>query len=122
MARAADARDVLVDALRERGAEVDVVALYETVAEPLSDVQLAAVKLTYHDPVNGDLVQELKFNKSAALQQIWNVPQYAANSPRQYDVDVRYFAYDRTKTSEQHLKDVKDDTFYLDRSAARPPA
>jgi uroporphyrinogen III methyltransferase/synthase len=28
---------VLPDALRERGAEVDVVALYETVAEPLSD-------------------------------------------------------------------------------------
>jgi uroporphyrinogen III methyltransferase / synthase len=43
VARAAQARDVLVDALRERGAEVDVVALYETVAEPLSDAQLAAV-------------------------------------------------------------------------------
>ena len=35
IARAAEARDVLPDALRERGAEVDVVALYETVAEPL---------------------------------------------------------------------------------------
>jgi len=33
VARAADARDVLPDALRERGAEVDVVALYETVRE-----------------------------------------------------------------------------------------
>ena len=43
VARAAEARDVLVDALRERGAEVDVVALYETVAEPLSEAQLAAV-------------------------------------------------------------------------------
>jgi uroporphyrinogen III methyltransferase/synthase len=42
VARAAEARDVLPDALRERGAEVDVVALYETVAEPLNDVQLAA--------------------------------------------------------------------------------
>ena len=31
VARAAEARDVLPDALRERGAEVDVVALYETV-------------------------------------------------------------------------------------------
>ena len=31
-----DARDVLPDALRERGAEVDVLDLYETVAEPLS--------------------------------------------------------------------------------------
>jgi uroporphyrinogen III methyltransferase / synthase len=44
IARAAEARDVLVDALRERGAEVDVVALYETVAEPLSDAQVAAVR------------------------------------------------------------------------------
>jgi uroporphyrinogen III methyltransferase / synthase len=43
VARAAEARDVLVDALRERGAEVDVVALYETVAEPLSETQVAAV-------------------------------------------------------------------------------
>jgi uroporphyrinogen III methyltransferase/synthase len=33
IARAAEGRDVLPDALRERGAEVDVVALYETVAE-----------------------------------------------------------------------------------------
>jgi uroporphyrinogen III methyltransferase / synthase len=43
IARAATARDVLPDALRERGAEVDVVALYETVAEPLSLGQRAAV-------------------------------------------------------------------------------
>ena len=43
IARAADARDVLPDALRERGAEVDVVALYETVAEPFDDAQRAAV-------------------------------------------------------------------------------
>jgi uroporphyrinogen III methyltransferase / synthase len=33
IARAAEARDVLPEALRERGAEVDVVTLYETVAE-----------------------------------------------------------------------------------------
>ena len=33
VARAAEGRDVLPDALRERGAMVDVVALYETVAE-----------------------------------------------------------------------------------------
>jgi uroporphyrinogen III methyltransferase/synthase len=42
IARAAEGRDVLPDALRERGAEVDVVALYETVAEPLSDSARAA--------------------------------------------------------------------------------
>src|SRR5262249_29984302 len=40
VARAAEARDVLVNALRERGAEGDVVALYRTVAEPLSQSQL----------------------------------------------------------------------------------
>ena len=43
VARAAQAREVLVDALRGQGAEVDVVALYETVAEPLSDAQLDAL-------------------------------------------------------------------------------
>jgi len=37
VARAEEARDVLPAALRERGAEVDVLALYRTVAEPLDD-------------------------------------------------------------------------------------
>jgi uroporphyrinogen III methyltransferase / synthase len=37
IARAAEGRDVLPDALRARGAHVDVVALYETVAESLDD-------------------------------------------------------------------------------------
>jgi uroporphyrinogen III methyltransferase/synthase len=37
IARAREGRDVLPDALRERGAEVDLLALYETVAEPLDD-------------------------------------------------------------------------------------
>jgi uroporphyrinogen III methyltransferase/synthase len=36
VARARDAREALPEALRERGAEVDVLALYETLAEPLS--------------------------------------------------------------------------------------
>ena len=43
VARAEEARDVLPDALRERGAEVDVVALYETVAEPLGEEERAAL-------------------------------------------------------------------------------
>jgi uroporphyrinogen III methyltransferase / synthase len=43
VARAAQARDVLPDALRERGAEVDVVALYETLAEPVTPAQRAAI-------------------------------------------------------------------------------
>jgi uroporphyrinogen III methyltransferase / synthase len=44
VARAAEARSVLPDALRRRGAEVDEVALYETVAEPLGDAERAALE------------------------------------------------------------------------------
>jgi uroporphyrinogen III methyltransferase/synthase len=43
VARAAEARDVLPDALRAAGIDVDVIALYETVAEPLSDAQVNAL-------------------------------------------------------------------------------
>jgi uroporphyrinogen III methyltransferase/synthase len=42
VARAREARDVLPDALRERGARVDVLALYETLPEPLSERVLSA--------------------------------------------------------------------------------
>jgi uroporphyrinogen III methyltransferase/synthase len=41
IARAREARDVLPDALRARGAQVDVLELYETLAEPLSPETLA---------------------------------------------------------------------------------
>jgi uroporphyrinogen III methyltransferase / synthase len=44
VARASEAREVLPDSLRARGAEVDVLALYETVAEPLSERALAAAR------------------------------------------------------------------------------
>jgi uroporphyrinogen III methyltransferase/synthase len=40
--RAAEGRDVLIDALRDRGTEVDVVALYETVPEPLDEAARSA--------------------------------------------------------------------------------
>ncbi len=43
VARAAQARDVLPEALRDRGAEVDVVALYETVAAPIGERAATAV-------------------------------------------------------------------------------
>jgi uroporphyrinogen III methyltransferase/synthase len=44
VARAAEARDVLPDALRERGAEVDVVALYKTVREQPTPEQAEAAQ------------------------------------------------------------------------------
>ncbi len=42
LARAAEGRDVLPDALRERGAELDLVTLYETVREPPDEEAVAA--------------------------------------------------------------------------------
>jgi uroporphyrinogen III methyltransferase/synthase len=44
VARAAEARDVLPDALRERGGEVDVVALYETVREAPDEAAIEAAQ------------------------------------------------------------------------------
>ena len=44
VARAAEARGVLPDALRKRGAEVDVVSLYETVREQPSDEAIEAAR------------------------------------------------------------------------------
>jgi uroporphyrinogen III methyltransferase/synthase len=44
IARAAQARDVLPDALSARGVEVEVLALYDTVAEPLPPEHLAAAR------------------------------------------------------------------------------
>ena len=43
VARGKEGRDLLPDALRERGAHVDVLALYETVPEPLDEDAIAAV-------------------------------------------------------------------------------
>jgi uroporphyrinogen III methyltransferase/synthase len=44
VARAAEARDVLPDALRERGAEVDLVPLYETVREQPAAAEIEAAQ------------------------------------------------------------------------------
>jgi uroporphyrinogen III methyltransferase/synthase len=61
VARAAEARDVLPDALRERGAEVDVVALYETVREaPEEDAVAAATAADYVTFTSSSTVRNLK--------------------------------------------------------------
>jgi uroporphyrinogen III methyltransferase/synthase len=44
VARGREARELLPEALRARGAQVDVIALYETVAEPLAPQTLAAAR------------------------------------------------------------------------------
>jgi uroporphyrinogen III methyltransferase/synthase len=47
VARAAEARDVLPDALAARGAQVDVLALYDTVAEALAEPVSEADYVTF---------------------------------------------------------------------------
>jgi uroporphyrinogen III methyltransferase/synthase len=60
VARAAEARDVLPDALRERGAEVDVVVLYETVREdPAPDAVEAASDADYVTFTSSSTVRNL---------------------------------------------------------------
>jgi uroporphyrinogen III methyltransferase / synthase len=44
IARAQEGREVLPDALRARGAEVEVLALYRTIAEPLTEDERAAAQ------------------------------------------------------------------------------
>ena len=60
VARAAEAREVLPDALRERGAEVDVVALYETVRElPEPEAVEAAQEADYLTFTSSSTVRNL---------------------------------------------------------------
>ncbi|MFL5900757.1 MAG: uroporphyrinogen-III C-methyltransferase [Solirubrobacterales bacterium] len=60
IARAAEARDVLPDALRERGAKVDVVSLYETVREqPSAEAIKAAQNADYVSFTSSSTVRNL---------------------------------------------------------------
>jgi uroporphyrinogen III methyltransferase/synthase len=67
VARAGEGRDVLPEALRERGAEVDVVALYDTVVEPLSEEQRALLaKVDYVTFTSASSVRNLLTSLGAA--------------------------------------------------------
>jgi uroporphyrinogen III methyltransferase/synthase len=85
IARAAEARDVLPDALRKRGAEVDVVALYETVREdPTPEAVEAAQSADYVTFTSSSTVRNLtealgnRFPKSARVISIGPVTSEAA--------------------------------------------
>jgi uroporphyrinogen III methyltransferase / synthase len=85
VARAAEARDVLPDALRERGAEVDVVALYETVREePAPEVIEAAQAADYVTFTSSSTVRNLtealgdRFPRSARIVSIGPITSEAA--------------------------------------------
>ena len=85
VARAAEARDVLPEALRERGGEVDVVALYETVAEEPDPAALdAAADADYVTFTSSSTVRNLvravgdRFPRSARVVSIGPVTSEAA--------------------------------------------
>ena len=85
VARAAEARDVLPDALRERGAEVDVVALYETVREePDAEAVEAAQSADYVTFTSSSTVRNLtealgdRFPKEARVVSIGPITSEAA--------------------------------------------
>jgi hypothetical protein len=80
------------------------------------DVQIAIVSLSHHDPAVADERQEFVFSKSAKTAQTWRVP-LAAGALDKYDVDIQYRAWDPSKSSEVHLKDVADQILLLDRQS-----
>jgi uroporphyrinogen III methyltransferase / synthase len=87
VARAAEARDVLPDALRERGAEVDVVALYETVREtPPSEAIEAAQTADYVTFTSSSTVRNLtealgdRFPAAARIVSIGPITSQAARA------------------------------------------
>lgn len=87
VARAAEARDVLPDALRERGAAVDVLALYETVREqPGAEAIEAAQEADYVTFTSSSTVTNLtealgeRFPKAARVVSIGPVTSEAARA------------------------------------------
>jgi uroporphyrinogen III methyltransferase / synthase len=87
VARAAEARDVIPEALRERGAEVDVVALYETVRERPEEAAVeAALEADYVTFTSSSTVRNLtealgeRFPRDARVVSIGPVTSAAATA------------------------------------------
>jgi uroporphyrinogen III methyltransferase/synthase len=77
--RAREGRDVLPDALRARGAEVDVVALYETVPEPLDEATAAAARRA--DYLTFTSASTVRFFVAAAGEDALRGPRLASIGP-----------------------------------------
>jgi hypothetical protein len=86
-----------------------------------NDVELALVKLVYVDPANAlNETSTFTFTKTARDPRTWRVARKDRALDR-YDVDIRYVAYDRSKSSEVSLRQVNDQVLLLDRDAAPGP-
>jgi uroporphyrinogen III methyltransferase/synthase len=125
VARAAEARDVLPEALRDRGAEVDVVSLYETVAEPLSAEQLDAIK--YADYVTftssstvAFLLEQAELGKSTRVVSIGPVTS-AALRERGHEPHVEASRHDIDGLVRALVEDALDGSSRSDRDAYPQP-
>jgi uroporphyrinogen III methyltransferase / synthase len=114
VARAAEARDVLPDALRERGAEVDVVALYETVREePTAEAVEAAQGADYVTFTSSSTVANLtgalddRFPSTARVVSIGPVTSEAARAAG-LTVDVEAERHDIDGLVDALLADAAD--------------
>jgi uroporphyrinogen III methyltransferase/synthase len=128
VARAAEARDVLPDALRERGAEVDVLALYETVAEPLSNAQVEQVRSAdYVTFTSSSTVRYLvgSLGGDAALTgRLISIGPVTSQALRDHglEADVEAVRHDIDGLIEALVADVAGDTpFYGDSGDDRSP-
>jgi uroporphyrinogen III methyltransferase/synthase len=82
VARAAQARDTLPEALRARGAEVEVLALYRTVIEPLTERQAAALRAAdYVTFTSSSTVRNLLAGLDGELEQAARRPRIASIGP-----------------------------------------
>jgi hypothetical protein len=80
-----------------------------------TDVELALVVLSYADATNGiEDHKTFKFSKTAKAGQTWKVA-IRPDSPKIYDVDIRYVAYDRTKNTQVTEQGASSDTLLMDR-------
>jgi len=118
VARAAEARDALPDGLRERGADVDIAALYETVAEPLDEAAREGLaRATYVTFTSSSTVRFLlesggKVPQSARVVSIGPITTATA---REYGLEVDVEA-------ERHDIDGLVDALTADAAARRVPA
>jgi uroporphyrinogen III methyltransferase / synthase len=116
VARAAEARDVLPDALRERGAEVDVVSLYETGRETPEEAEIeraqAADYVTFTSSSTvTNLVEALgdRFPQGARIVSIGPVTSETARAAG-LEVDVEAERHDIDGLLAELLDDVRQTT------------
>jgi uroporphyrinogen III methyltransferase/synthase len=115
IARAAAGRDVLPDALRARGAHVDVVALYETVPEPLDDATRTAAAAA--DYLLFTSASAVRFFVAAAGAETLRGPRVVSIGPATSDA-LREHGADPDVEADPHTPDGLVDALLRDAATA----